>query len=155
MTELVFERTLVRPKGRGAVRRAPLIENGDQLRESFERAQRHPMWKSDPRLANISPRASKQIRTLYNAVVADGRHVSTFLEDPGRAARDLGIEISEINLERIRAVGSGLGDSAIPQGAIAVISISVVAAAVVTAIVSSAADPRGRIVIDESGLLKV
>ena len=155
MTEIVFQRTLVRPKGRGPARRAPLIENGDQLRESFERAQRHPMWKRDPRLARISPRASKEIQTLYNAVVADGRYVSTFIEDPGRAARELNIRISDINLERIRVVGSGLGDSASSAGAIAVISISVVAAAVVTAIVSSAADPRGRVVIDESGIMKV
>ena len=152
MTEIVFERTLVRPKGRGPARRAPLIENGDQLRESFERAQRHPMWKRDPQLARISPRASREIRTLYNAVVADGRFVGTFIEDPGRAARELKINISDRNLKLITSVGAGLGDL---QAFIPLPAVAVVAIAVVTAIVSSAADPRARVVIDESGRVKV
>jgi hypothetical protein len=132
-----------------------LISSGEQLGAAFEKAQAHPMWKRDPRLGKIPREVADEVLALYNAVIADGRHIRDFVHDPRKAAEALKIELSDRAFETIRVVGSNLGNAENPAGAIAVISISVVAIAVTTAIVSSAADPRSRIVIDESGIVKV
>ena len=153
--EVVFKRS-GRTKASGKSVRN-VIASGDEVAAAFEELQRHPMWREDRRLSKITPAISKEILTFYNAVIADGRFVADFQDDPAEVAKKLNAKISKEALAVVSAVtGNRRGASSMSVvGAAVVISISVVAAAVATAIVSWQGDPRQQIIIDESGKVKL
>jgi hypothetical protein len=132
-----------------------MIHTGHEIAEAFNRIRADPIWQSDPRLADISPAIAEEVLDLYNDVVADGRYISEFQQDPAGVARKLKIKVSKKALELVSAVSKRMdGDVGIVAAAV-VVSVSVVAVAVTTAIVSSAADRRSRILVDESGKVKL
>jgi len=93
---------------------------------------------------------------VYNQVIADGRYVGEFLDNPSAVAKKLDLKISRGALAVLGDVAARMaGTRAAVGAAIAVISVSVVAIAVTTAIVSSVVDPRARILVDESGMVKL
>jgi len=88
-------------------------------------------------------------------VIEDGRYISDFLTKPAEVAAQLGRRPSKKAIGVIVAAGkSPYSDSPVLAAAV-VISIAVVGAAVTTAIISSHADRRDRILVDESGRVKV
>ncbi len=151
MADIVFQRDLLSNVKAGAAR----IRNPEDLATAFEYARNHPMWKEEAVLRKIPPKVKDEALALYNKVVADGRHVADFHRDPKALAKKFKLDLSDETVQVLTTVGSKLGASASAGGAIVVISISVVAVAVTTAIVSSAADPRSKIVIDQSGIMKL
>jgi hypothetical protein len=132
-----------------------VISNGDELAAAFEAAQQHPMWRDDPRLADLSPDTAQEVLDLYNAVIADGRYLAEFQADPGAVAKRLGLKVSDEAVGVVSTVASRMDGDVGVVGAAVVVSVAVVGIAVTTAIVSSAADPRARILIDESGRVKL
>jgi hypothetical protein len=132
-----------------------VISNGDELAVAFEAARQHPMWRDDPRLANLSPDIAQEVLDLYNAVIADGRYLAEFQADPGAVAKRLGLTVSSEAIAVVSTVASRMDGDVGVVGAAVVVSVAVVGIAVATAIVSSAADPRARILIDESGRVKL
>lgn len=132
-----------------------VIQSGHEIAEAFTRIRSDPVWQSDPRLADISPEIAEEVLDLYNDVVADGRYIGEFQQDPGAVAKKLKIKASKEAIELVSAVSKRMdGDVGIVAAAV-VVSVSVVAVAVTTAIVSSAADRRSRILVDESGKVKL
>jgi len=133
-----------------------IISRGEEVAAAFEAVTDLPMWRDDPRMADVPRRAAREVLDLYNEVIADGRFVGDFVEDPAAVARKLDLKVSPQALDVISNVAARMvGSRASVGAAIAVISVSVVAVAVTTAIVSSAADPRARILVDESGMVKL
>lgn len=132
-----------------------VIASGDQLAAAFEEIKKSPMWREDARLRDIKPETVDEVLELYNEVIEDGRYVADFLTKPGEVARKLGRRPTKNALDVIVAAGKSGGSTASVVGAAVVVSVAVVGAAVTTAIVSSHADRRERILIDESGRVKL
>lgn len=100
--------------------------------------------------------ADREVLDLFNQVVADGRHIYEFMVAPSDVTRRLGLKASRAALKRIRdyrlpelvaQTGAGGATSLNPGPIIA----GVVVAAI---IVLWSHDPR-RVVIDESGRVKL
>jgi hypothetical protein len=151
VAELIFQKDLT-PR---TTRTRELITNPDDLATAFEYARKHPMWKREPILRKVSPKVAREALALYNKVVAEGRHVAEFHRDPLGVAKRFKVDISDETVAVLTTVGSKLGASANFGGAVIVISVAVVAVAVTTATVGAAADPRSKIVIDQSGRVKI
>jgi hypothetical protein len=132
-----------------------VIGNGDQLAAAFEALKDNPAWRNDARLRDIAQETADEVLDLYNDVIADGRYVADFLSRPSGVARKLGRRVSKKAIQVIEAAGKSKRADTGPVGAAVVVSIAVVGVAVTTAIVSSHADRRDRILIDESGRVKL
>jgi hypothetical protein len=132
-----------------------VVANGDQLAAAFHALSKDPAWRNDPRLRDIDPETATEVLDLYNEVIVDGRHVKEFLTEPTEVLSKLKLRASKEAIAVIKAAGGDKSSDVGVVGAAVVISISVVAAAVTTAIVSSHADRRDRILIDESGRVKL
>lgn len=132
-----------------------VITSGDQLAAAFESMKRNPIWRDDPRLRDIDPSTANEVLDLYNDVIADGRYVADFLAKPAEVGRKLGRRVSKKAINVIGVAGKGKRDDVGVVGAAVVVSVAVVGVAVTTAIVSSHADRRDRILIDESGRVKL
>lgn len=100
--------------------------------------------------------ADQEVLDLFNRVVADGRHVYEFLVAPAAVAHKLGLKPSRTALKRIK-------DYDLPElvgriGAGGTVSLNpgpIIAGVVVAAIIVLwSHDPR-RVVIDESGRVKL
>ncbi len=63
-----------------------VISRGDEIAVAFEAVSAFPMWREDPRLANLPAETAREILDIYNEVIADGRYVAEFLEDPAHTA---------------------------------------------------------------------
>ena len=135
-----------------------VISRGDEIVVAFEAVSAFPMWRKDPRLANLPAATAREILDIYNEIIADGRYVAEFLLDPKAAAKRLDLKISDEAVIVVRKVASQMvgANAAAVGAAIVVISISVVAIAAGTAIVSSRhMDRDSRILVDESGRVKL
>ena len=134
-----------------------MITCRDELAAAFDRQARHPKWREDPLLANMTRETGREMLDFYNAVVADGRYIADLATDPKRVARRLKLDVSDLVFETIKSTIRLPGDDKAMTvvGAAIVVSISVVGLAAATAVANSAIDPRKRIVIDESGQVKI
>jgi hypothetical protein len=132
-----------------------VITSADQVAAAFEEVKKNPVWRDDPRLRDIEPETANEVLDLYNEVIADGRYVADFLSKPREVARKLGRRPTNKAIRVISAAGKGKKEDVGVVGAAVVVSVAVVAAAVTTAIVSSHADRRERILVDESGRVKL
>jgi hypothetical protein len=132
-----------------------VITSGDQLASAFEEVKKSSVWRRDPRLRDIKPETVDEVLELYNDVIEDGRYVADFLTKPAEVARKLGHEPSKKAVDVVVAAGKSSRSDAGVVGAAVVVSVAVVGAAVTTAIVSSHADRRDRILVDESGRVKL
>ncbi len=133
-----------------------VIGSADEVAAAFEAMERDPMWREDPLLVQIPKAVAKEILSLYNAVVADGRHIALFERNPAAAARKIRHRVSAKALRVLTKVQKKKKPQGIAvAGAAVVISVSVAAIAVTTAIVSSHSDKRDRILVDDSGKIKV
>jgi hypothetical protein len=132
-----------------------VIATGDQLAAAFKAITKSPAWRSDPRLRNVDPETAEEVLELYNDVIDDGNYVAEFLSKPRDVARKLGHRPSKKAIDVILAAGRSNDNVAAVVGAAVVISVAVVGVAVTTAIVSSNVDIRHRILIDESGRVKL
>ncbi len=133
-----------------------VISRGDEIAAAFDAISDLPMWQDDRRFADIPRRAAREVLDVYNQVIADGRYDGEFLDNPSAVAKKLDLKISRGALAVLGDVAARMaGTRAAVGAAIAVISVSVVAIAVTTAIVSSVVDPRARILVDESGMVKL
>jgi len=127
-----------------------VISSGDQIAAAFEQIKHSPVWREDPRLRDIKPEVAEEVLDLYNAVIEDGQYIEGFLQQPLQVARKLGLKPSKQAIAVVVAAGTGEASDAVLAAAV-VVSVAVVGAAITTAIVSSHADRRDRILIDESG----
>lgn len=133
-----------------------VIGSADEVAAAFEAMERDPMWREDPLLVQISKPIAKEILNLYNAVVADGQHIALFERNPAAAAKKLRHRVSKKALTVLTRVQKKKKPQGIAvAGAAVVISVSVAAIAVTTAIVSSHSDKRDRILVDDSGKIKI
>jgi hypothetical protein len=132
-----------------------VITNGDQLAAAFEAMKDNPAWRDDARLRDIAQETADEVLDLYNEVIVDGRYVADFLSKPREVAQRLGLPVSKKAIDVISAAGKSKRSDNGAVGAAVVVSIAVVGAAVTTAIVSSHADRRDRILVDESGRVKL
>jgi hypothetical protein len=132
-----------------------VIANGDQLAAAFEAMKDNPAWRDDARLRDISQDTADEVLDLYNEVIDDGRYVADFLSKPREVAKKLGLRVSKKAIDVILAAGKSKRSDNSAVGAAVVVSVAVVGAAITTAIVSSHADRRDRILVDESGRVKL
>lgn len=132
-----------------------VIGSADEVAAAFEMAERHPMWREDPVLMNIPRSTVDEVLKLYNAVVADGRYIAEFQKSPATVARKLKVRISKRAIGVVSRVHKKMRSDVGVVGAAVVVSVAVVGAAVTTAIISSHADRRDRILIDDSGRVKL
>jgi len=136
-----------------------VISSGDEVAMAFERVANCPAWRNDPRLKRIDTDTADEVLGLYNDVIEDGRYVADFLTSPADVAKKLGTPISKKALGVITAFGKkskAKADDAAYLGVVVVGgSVVVVGLAITTAIVSSHADRRDRILVDESGRVKL
>lgn len=132
-----------------------VIQSGAEIAAAFDAIRHDPAWQTDPRLADIPADVAEEVLDLYNDVVGDGRYIGEFQHDPRGVAKKLGLKVSKDALDLVTAISRRMdGDVGIVAAAV-VVSVSVVAVAVTTAIVSSHADRRSRILIDDSGKVKL
>ena len=136
-----------------------VITSGEELAAAFDKLKDHPVWRTDPRLRNIDTDTADEVLDLYNEVIADGRHIGEFLQNPAEVARKLGHKVSKKALGVVSAFGKKGKPKADDVGLVGVVivggSVVVVGLAITTAIVSSHADRRDRILVDESGRVKL
>lgn len=132
-----------------------MIGSADEVAAAFETMERHPMWREDPRLIRIPKSTANEVLKLYNAVVADGRYIALFEQNPAAAARKLGIKVSKKALAVVTTVQKKKRESMSVAGAAIVVSVAVVGVAATTAIVSWHSDRRDKILIDDSGRIKI
>ena len=132
-----------------------VIISGDQLARAFENIKQSPVWRSDPRLRNITRETADEVLELYNEVIEDERYIADFLAKPADVARKLGLRPSKKAIDVIAALSKSPHTDSPVLAAAVVISVAVVGIAVTTAIVSAQADRRDRILIDESGRVKL
>ncbi len=158
--EVVFEQVISGKEG--IKQRWPELSrvaaDRDKLVAAFDAAQREPMWKNDPRLARVSKSTARQTLDFYNKVVADGRYLRELHTDPAAAARKLKIKASPKVLGVMSAIGSGLatrGKKANPGLVVVGGSIVVVGLAITAAVTAFRHDPKERILVDESGFVKL
>jgi hypothetical protein len=82
------------------------INSGDEVAAAFEAARRHPMWRDDPRLADLAPGTAREVLDFYNAVITDGRYIAEFQTNPGRVAKRLRLDVSAEAVRVISTVAS-------------------------------------------------
>ena len=132
-----------------------VITSADEVAAAYEVAERHPMWREDPMLVDIPRATVNEVLKLYNAVVADGRYIAEFQTNPAGVARKLKVKVSKQAVGVVSHVHKKMKSDVGVVGAAVVVSVAVVGAAVTTAIISSHADRRDRILVDDSGYVKL
>jgi len=60
------------------------------------------------KLLSISTAVDKEVADFFFKTVFDGRFVSEWAENPDRVAEELGVEISEEALSRIKEIGENI-----------------------------------------------
>lgn len=97
--------------------------------------------------------ADTEVLAFFNKVVADGRYIHEFVLEPKKVAKELEVPLSRAGLKRIADYKLPDLISRVPPGS-PLMSPAAIAVVVAAIIVLWSHDPR-RVVIDESGRVKL
>jgi hypothetical protein len=157
----VVEKELVEYIERGRAAGIPLRKLFEQPAEVAAELHVELSYKTVSDLKQLDPAApvtvqepvDREILQFFHKVLDDGRHVSTWFDKPYETAHALGIELSDLAIERLLARGSlashGRGGSPVADFGVSVITISV-ADAVIVYIVATKSRPIEEVVLNRS-----